>query len=91
MRIFISYARENQDFALEVRGKLIEWGYSTWIDIHDIPKGAYWPDEIDKDTQLIEKLKKIGTERALETIAKWWIKELKIEEKPHRYSLRSGS
>ncbi|HLU09948.1 MAG TPA: toll/interleukin-1 receptor domain-containing protein, partial [Oceanobacillus sp.] len=51
LQIFISYKRENQSFAEELREQLIAWGYRTWMDIYDIPKGAYWPDEIDAGLQ----------------------------------------
>jgi hypothetical protein len=48
MKIFLSYKSEDIEFVKELRTSLIEWGYNTWIDLFDIPKGAYWPDEIDK-------------------------------------------
>ncbi len=47
-RIFISYKSDDRAFATELREQLQQWGYETWIDVNDIPKGAYWPDEIDK-------------------------------------------
>lgn len=49
--IFISYKRENRDFAEELRQQLQSWGYATWMDIYNVPKGGYWPDEIDKGLQ----------------------------------------
>lgn len=48
MLCFISYKREDQTFAERVRDTLRSWGYSTWMDIENIPQGAYWPDEIDR-------------------------------------------
>jgi HEAT repeat protein len=54
LQIFISYKRENQPFAEELRETLITWGYGTWLDIINIPKGAYWPDEIDAGLQRSE-------------------------------------
>jgi HEAT repeat protein/GTPase SAR1 family protein len=46
--IFISYKREDETFARQLREQLHAWGWRTWMDIFDIPKGAYWPDEIQK-------------------------------------------
>lgn len=48
MQIFISYKRENEDFARRLREKLLEWRHITWIDVHDIPAGASWADAIEK-------------------------------------------
>lgn len=48
MLCFISYKREDQPYAERVRDTLRSWGYSTWMDIENIPQGAYWPDEIDR-------------------------------------------
>ncbi|MBZ0304897.1 MAG: toll/interleukin-1 receptor domain-containing protein [Anaerolineae bacterium] len=47
-KIFLSYRREDLTFAEFIRQKLQEWGYEVWMDIYDIPKGAYWPDAIDE-------------------------------------------
>jgi HEAT repeat protein len=46
--VFISYAREEQAFAEELRERLHEWDCTTWMDVYNIPAGAYWPDEIDQ-------------------------------------------
>jgi hypothetical protein len=48
VQTFISYKREDQQFAERLRDSLRAWGYRTWIDIENIEKGAYWPDEIDE-------------------------------------------
>jgi hypothetical protein len=48
LQTFISYKREDQQFAERLRDALRAWGYRTWIDIENIEKGAYWPDEIDE-------------------------------------------
>lgn len=48
MLVFVSYSRADQEFALRLVDALHSWGHSTWIDIQNIPKGADWPDEIDK-------------------------------------------
>lgn len=39
-RVFISYKREDVDFATRLREFLINEGYETWMDIYNIPKGV---------------------------------------------------
>jgi hypothetical protein len=45
---FISYSRNNKDFALELAKELKESGFQIWFDLLDIPTGARWDDEIEK-------------------------------------------
>jgi pimeloyl-ACP methyl ester carboxylesterase len=47
-QVFISYQRADESFARTMREHLVAAGVKTWMDQHDIPVGAYWPDEIDK-------------------------------------------
>lgn len=68
MHIFISYARENQEFALSLREKLIQWGYETWIDSENIPKGAYWADEINNGLKKSDLVIGIMSQDALDSI-----------------------
>lgn len=53
-RCFISYARRDQDFAEQVRHQIHLWGHPTWMDVHDIPKGSYWPNAIDQGLESSE-------------------------------------
>jgi hypothetical protein len=46
--VFISYKSEDRPLAEAIRARLHEWGYPTWMDVHDIPQDAYWPDAIDQ-------------------------------------------
>lgn len=51
MRLFISYKSQERDVASTVRDHLHEWGYSTWLDVDDIPAGTTphtkgWDDAI---------------------------------------------
>ena len=47
-RIFISYSRINEVFAVKLAVELKSAGYSVWLDQLDIPTGARWDDEIEK-------------------------------------------
>lgn len=47
-KVFLSYKRDDVEFAEFIRQQLLGWGYQVWMDIYDIPKGAYWPDAIDE-------------------------------------------
>ena len=40
--VFVSYARLDQDFVLQLAQALKEQGVSIWIDQWDIPLGANW-------------------------------------------------
>jgi len=48
LKIFLSYARDDKPVADRIRRLLSDWGHTPWMDVYDIPKGAYWPDEIDR-------------------------------------------
>jgi TIR domain len=44
--IFISYAREDQQFVLRLQEALEEHNRNTWIDWKDIPLTAKWKEEV---------------------------------------------
>src|SRR5215217_1089561 len=44
--VFISYAREDQDFVRRLQGALEEHNRNTWIDWKDIPLTAKWKEEV---------------------------------------------
>jgi hypothetical protein len=44
--VFISYAREDQDFVRELQDALEERERNTWIDWKDIPLTAKWKEEV---------------------------------------------
>ena len=48
LRTFISYSRENQQFALKLAYELKSANFAVWMDQYDIPTGARWDDEIEK-------------------------------------------
>ena len=51
---FISYARDDADFALELARELKASGFLVWLDQLDIPTGARWDDEVQKALEQCE-------------------------------------
>jgi hypothetical protein len=47
-RVFISYAREDQEFVLRLANELRTRGISIWLDQWDILPGADWDQSIDR-------------------------------------------
>lgn len=47
-KTFISYAREDKEFALKLAGDLRGAGEDVWVDQLDIPPGAQWPKRIEE-------------------------------------------
>ncbi|MEO7838040.1 MAG: toll/interleukin-1 receptor domain-containing protein [Anaerolineales bacterium] len=48
MTAFISYSRDNSDFAVRLAKDLRMAGYDIWLDQLDIHTGARWDDEVEK-------------------------------------------
>jgi hypothetical protein len=46
-KLFVSYARADQDFVLKLAKELRSAGIELWVDQLDIPKGARWDDEVE--------------------------------------------
>ena len=44
--VFISYAREDQDFVRKLQDALEEHKRNTWVDWKDIPLTAKWKEEV---------------------------------------------
>jgi len=51
---FISYSRNNKDFALELANELRASGFNIWFDLLDIPTGSRWDDEIERALERCE-------------------------------------
>ena len=47
-KIFISYSRQDKDFALKLAGDLRAAGVEIWIDQLDIPAGVCWDDAVEE-------------------------------------------
>jgi len=52
--VFISYSRNNKDFALELAKELRASGFNIWFDLLDIPTGTRWDDEIERALEQCE-------------------------------------
>jgi hypothetical protein len=50
-RIFVSYAREDTGFTLQLAGDMKQQGLPVWVDQWNIPPGTKWPKEIEKAMQ----------------------------------------
>lgn len=64
---FISYKSENRPIATRIRDALRAWGYATWFDQDDIPKGVYFRDAIQAGLESADVVVGILTEAALES------------------------
>lgn len=51
---FISYSRDDKDFALELAVELKAAGFLVWLDQLDIPTGSRWDDEVQKALEQCE-------------------------------------
>lgn len=47
-KVFISYSRQDADFAEVLRLRLREAGFDSWIDLEGLPAGSEWGQEIDQ-------------------------------------------
>ena len=64
LQVFISYKSEYRDFARKVRDQIRAWGYGTWFDVDDIPKGAYFRYAIQEGLDGSDVLVGVITEEA---------------------------
>ena len=78
--VFISYKRENQDFAEQLWKMLQQWGYEPWLDVKDIEvgisqDGTGWDRSIDKGLRQSNALIGLITPEALrsENVQNEWI------------------
>lgn len=73
-KVFISYKSEYRDFARRVQQRLRAWGYRTWFDMDDIPKGAYFRHAIQEGLDTSDVLVGVMTQEAFqsrEVMAEW--------------------
>ncbi|MBL8120839.1 MAG: toll/interleukin-1 receptor domain-containing protein, partial [Anaerolineae bacterium] len=73
-KVFISYKSEYRDFARKVQQRLRDWGYETWFDMDDIPKGAYFRHAIQEGLDTSDVLVGVMTQEAFqsrEVMAEW--------------------
>ena len=46
IRVFVSYSRNDEDFARKITATLINFGFDVWLDVERIPSGANWANTI---------------------------------------------
>ena len=51
MKVFVSYAKSDRDFALSLTSQLIRQGHHAWVADHTLLPGDNWPLEIGKALQ----------------------------------------
>ncbi|MBZ0279352.1 MAG: TIR domain-containing protein [Anaerolineae bacterium] len=64
LQVFVSYKSEYRDFARKVRDQLRGWGYETWFDMDNIPKGAYFRHAIQEGLDASDVLVSVITPEA---------------------------
>jgi len=64
LQVFVSYKSEYRDFARKVRDQLRGWGYETWFDMDNIPKGAYFRHAIQEGLDTSDVLVSVITPEA---------------------------
>lgn len=64
LQVFVSYKSEYRDFARKVRDQLRDWGYETWFDMDNIPKGAYFRHAIQEGLDTSDVLVSVITPEA---------------------------
>ena len=66
-QVFISYARRDVEFGLQLAKDLKSAGFNAWFDQLDIPAGARWDDEVEKALAECEIFLVILTPEAIES------------------------
>ncbi|RMG86865.1 MAG: toll/interleukin-1 receptor domain-containing protein, partial [Chloroflexi bacterium] len=74
-QVFISYKREDEAFAIQLRDKLRSWGYNTWRDKDDIAADESWAVGIDRGLKTSGIIIGVMTEKAVtsEQVFKEWM------------------
>ncbi len=54
--IFLSYARDDHQFALKLAQDLRSAGINIWVDQFDIPKGGHWDRAVQKALKSCQSL-----------------------------------
>lgn len=67
VQVFISYKSEYRDFARRIAQSLRARGLGVWLDIDNIPSGAYFRDEIEKGLDSSDFLLLLVSPEAMES------------------------
>ena len=80
-RVFISYKSDYRDFAQRLRDILHGWGFSTWLDVDDIPEGAYFRHEIQKGLDSSDFVVGVVTPEAIQSREVMWEWDYALDKK----------
>lgn len=67
LHFFISYRRQDEEFARRIHAHLTKHGFRVWLDVENISPSANWRNEIDKALKQCDILLLIMTPEALES------------------------
>ncbi|XP_076461074.1 uncharacterized protein LOC143293748 [Babylonia areolata] len=85
-QLLISYVRaEAADYALQLKIKLAELGYSVYLDVHEISVGVDWQDSLNFAVSNCEVFIPLVTARYGETL--WTNREVKLADVLGKYIL----
>ena len=74
-KVFISYARANQQSAEVLYSTLTEWGHDVWMDVHRLEPGRSWVGDIDNALRESEMVVGLLTPEGLDSpnvMAEWF-------------------
>jgi hypothetical protein len=71
-QVFISYKSQNRNLADPLRSQLESWGYLTWMDVYNIPTGAYFREAIQKGLESSQVITGIVTPEAVASYEVMW-------------------
>jgi hypothetical protein len=74
-QVFISYARQDQDFARKLAHDLESAGLDVWIDFQDITPGTRWDSAIDQalnEADFMVLIISPDSVESAEVAAEWW-------------------
>jgi hypothetical protein len=64
-RVFISYSRKDREFALALRKRIEDAGFSLWQDLSDVTPGQDWWLEVVRAIDVCEHMVLVISEDAL--------------------------
>lgn len=101
MQVFISYKRQDENFARHLYERIQSWGYTPWLDGINIRGDENWDDAIDAGLKSAEVIIGVLTPESIispnvknewayadsnkKRLAFIWLKDIDEAEMPHRF------